>query len=624
MTFAERVEPHQGTPRKLLAACLLALTAATLVGCASSRPSSPVTARAPLACDDGIQTVFHPDAQTRVIAVRRIAKGAQITAVDSRKPVVAARAMCLVKLLVGPGATAEKDRTARSYTEGIGMEVWLPDGWNERIRNYGGGGWVGGGHRYPDQIGSKVPAIAIANMGFASGTHDGGQPWYQDGSFAFLSNGAVNLESMRDMSRRAMYEQAMKTRALVEAYYGRAPRYSYYDGHSTGGRQGLKVAQEWPDQYDGYLIAEPAVNASLFGLAALYPQVVMQSDLGISALDRPAATAFAHKVSAATARAVASCDREKLGYLVDPASCAYDPLRDAGALCTGVAGQGVTGTNADAASCMAAAEARALDKIWYGPTTDGSYDPRQTRDGRAGVVLGPKQLWWGHLRGTDLTGHIVNARTDLLALALQDVRYAADASASSDAPIRNASTPVRNRWRELTYASFAQAMQRVPTLPFLREHLANRADVAGLRDGGRKMILWTGLADDAIPPAGATHYYERVTAWAGGPAQVQRFLRLYAIPGMAHSSQGRGYTVSGRNDTVAMPALPGDNNQDPTREQDQMFSALQDWVEHGMAPGTIVLDSRDHGTTLPACVHPARPTWNGVGPGRSASSYACH
>lgn len=605
---------------KLLSACLLALPAALLVGCASSPPPAAKTA---LSCDDSIKTAFRPDDQTRVIAVRRIAKGTQVTAVDSQKPVTAARDMCLVKLLVGPGATAEKDKTARSYTEGIGMEIWLPDGWNERIRNYGGGGWVGGGHREPDKIGSKVPAIAIANMGFASGTHDGGQPWYQDASFAFLSNGTINLESMRDMSRRAMYEQAVKTRALVEAYYGRAPRYSYYDGHSTGGRQGLKVAQEWPAQYDGYLIAQPAVNASLFGLAALYPQVVMKVDLGISALDKTAATTFARKVSAATTRAVATCDTQKLGYIVDPASCAYDPLRDAAALCAGAAGEGVTGTNADAATCMSAAEARALDKIWYGPTTDGSYDPQQTREARAGAVLGPKQLWWGFPRGSNLTGQIVNARTDVLALTMQDMRYAADASANSDPPFINSSTQERNRWQELTYASYAQAMQRVPTVAFLREHLADKAELAELRDGGRKMILWNGLAEDSIPPAGATFYYERVKAWAGGEAQTQRFLRMYNIPGMAHSSQGRGFTVAGANDIVAMPALPGDNNQTPSRESDQMFTALQDWVERGIAPGTLVITSRDKATTLPICVYPTKPTWNGSGPARSASSYAC-
>ena len=212
----------------------------------------------PLACDDGIKTAFRPDADTSVIAVRLVKKGEELKAPDvPQPPITAAADLCLVKLLVGPGATAEKDKTARSYSEGIGIEVWLPThaNWNERIRNYGGGGWVGGGHRYADKIGSKVPAIVNANIGYASGTTDAGQPWYQDGSFAFLSDGKVNAESLRDFSVRAMVEQAVKTKALVNLYYGKAPKYAYYDGHSQGGRQGMKLVQEYPELYDGYMIA---------------------------------------------------------------------------------------------------------------------------------------------------------------------------------------------------------------------------------------------------------------------------------------------------------------------------------------------------------------------------------
>jgi hypothetical protein len=119
-----------------------------------------------------------------LVAVRTVNKGAAPVAVDSPSPVTAAVDMCLVKLLVGPGTTAEMDRTARSYSEGIGIEVWLPApaAWNERIRNYGGG-WVGGGHRTPGQIGSKVPALVNANLGYAVGTTDADQPGSQDGSF---------------------------------------------------------------------------------------------------------------------------------------------------------------------------------------------------------------------------------------------------------------------------------------------------------------------------------------------------------------------------------------------------------------------------------------------------------
>src|SRR2546423_10134459 len=144
-----------------------------------------------LPCDDGIRPAFGPDADTRSIAVRLVKKGGELKAPEAPQPVTAAADLCLVKLLVGPGATAEKDKTARSYSEGIGIEVWLPThaNWNERIRNYGGGGWVGGGHRYADKIGSKGPAIVNANIWYAPGPTYAGPPWAQEGSVALLSHG---------------------------------------------------------------------------------------------------------------------------------------------------------------------------------------------------------------------------------------------------------------------------------------------------------------------------------------------------------------------------------------------------------------------------------------------------
>ena len=536
--------------------------------------------------------------------------------------------MCLVKLLVGPGVTAEKDKTARSYSEGIGIEVWLPTpvNWNERIRNYGGGGWVGGGHRYADKVGSKVPAIVNANMGYASGTTDAGQPWYQDGSFAFLSNGKVNAEAFRDFSVRAMVEQAVKTKALVNLYYGMPPKYTYYDGHSQGGRQGLKIAQDYPELYDGYMIAAPALSIPMFGTTALYPQLVMKTELGYTALNKAEAAAFAVKVEAANKRAVAACDKAGLGFLLDPFACDYDPARDAGALCMGEAGNGVTGSNADRASCMSLKEAIALDKIWFGPTPDGSFDAAQSPDSRGGKSLGKNQIWWTFAKGTAVGGQITSANTDSVAQALQDVRYAADTGATSAIPITNGSTSERNKWQELSYAALADAVNKstaAAEATLFSDLATDKADLGKLRDLGRKVIVYNGLADDAIPPAGSINYHERVVAAMGGHAAVQKFMRMYLLPGAAHSSQGRAYAANGKNDAVPLPRLPGNANQTPTREQDQFFTALVDWVEKDQPPGEITLMSRDGHVSYPVCVYPLRTTWNGNGPVTQATSFSC-
>ncbi len=600
-------------------AALMVAVAALLSGCVTPPPTGP------LACNDGIKVAFKPDALTTVVSVREIRKGTALTAVDSASPITMAGDVCLVKLLVGPGATAEKDKSARSYSEGIGIEVWLPAQWNERIRNYGGGGWVGGGHRYPDQIGSKVPALINANMGYASGTTDAGQPWYQDPSFAHLSNGQLNLESLRDFTTRAMVEQAVKTRALVALYYAKAPRYSYYDGHSQGGRQGLKVAQEFPELYDGYMIGQPAISPPMFGTVAIQPQIVMRTELGFTSADKALAAAFAKKVEAANKRAVAQCDKPGLGFLLDPFSCNYDPLRDADALCSGAVGDGVTGSNADAASCMSAKEATALNKIWYGATSDGSWDPAQSAESRSGKSLGARQLWWTFTRSAAIGGLITGAETDNLALLTQDVRYAADASTTARPPLVNGSTPVRNQWMTLDAADLATALRQFPVKqPALsRDYMTDATDLRKLRDLGRKVIVHSGLVDDAIPPAGNINYHERVVATMGGHGEVQKFMRMYLVPGAAHSSQGRAYTVGGSNNGVPLARLPGNANQTPGREQDQFFTALVDWVEKGVAPGDLMITSRDNSLSYPICVYPKRTTWDGSGPARATASYRC-
>jgi feruloyl esterase len=104
--------------------------------------------------------------------------------------------------------------------------------------------------------------------------------------------------------------------------------------------------------------------------------------------------------------------------------------------------------------------------------------------------------------------------------------------------------------------------------------------------------------------------------------QLRRF--LHAInSNKVFGTHSRAYKVGGHNDAVPLPKLPGNANQTPTRELDQFFTALVDWVEKGVAPGEIMLTSRDNSVSFPVCVYPLMTTWNGSGPATQASSYTC-
>src|SRR5438552_15028534 len=90
-----------------------------------------------------------------------------------------------------------------------------------------------------------------------------------------------------------------------------------------------------------------------------------------------------------------------------------------------------------------------------------------------------------------------------------------------------------------------------------------------------------------------------------------------------HSSTGPAYAAGGENDAVPLPTPPGNANQHPTREQDQFFTALVDWLEKGTAPGEIMLTSRDNSVSYPVCVYPLRTIWSGNGDAKQASNYSC-
>ena len=158
----------------------------------------------------------------------------------------------------------------------------------------------------------------------------------------------------------------------------------------------------------------------------------------------------------------------------------------------------------------------------------------------------------------------------------------------------------------------------------LGDLFSSNPDLSKLRNRGAKILVHHGLGEDVIPAAGMVNYYTRVAAKMGGDAEVQKFMRLYLTPAIAHSSQGRAYTIgNARNGTVPQPKLPGNGNQTPTRDRDQMFSALVDWVEKGLEPGSIVITSTDGSASYPICVYPQKITWYGTGPAQVAASYAC-
>ena len=387
---------------------------------------------------------------------------------------------CLVKLLVKPA---------------INIWVGLPTGgnWNGRLQSEGGGGYAG-------SVGTATGSIAARYIGVQTDTgHTGGS-----GTFGCVNNcagatqagpGIMDKQLQTDFAYRSEHLMAVLGKQLAQAFYGQLPVYSYWNGCSTGGRQGLRMAQQFPTDYNGILAGAPAIHWDRFQAYQIWPQMVMSLDTG-----GPISGA---KQTLATNAAVAACDLTNGahdGFITDPRKCTHNPVLDptiTTASCTSV-------NNA----CLTPAEAGAIQKIWEGA--------RNTSN---------QLLWYGLKRGASLSGL---AGTNPFAIAIAQPQYWVYFYPQWD-------------WHTLTYANyetfFLQTMQRVN--PLMASEIPN---LSAFHNAGGKILTWQGWADQLIMPEGSTSYYDNVTQYmAGGDySQIQPWYRHFMAPGVGHCGGGTG------------------------------------------------------------------------------------
>jgi feruloyl esterase len=572
-----------------------------------------------LTCDDSMKAEFKPDSLTTVLLVKAYKKGDPLALSNTPAtpaPPAAANDVCVVKLLVGPGNPGPAGLPSTSA--GIGIEVWLPTpaNWNHRIHVIGGGGWAGGVQTDPTRLAgaggaggpTSSPMIASTMEGAVSASTDTGHTG-GNGSFAMNPDGTINTVLWNDFAQRGIHEMALKTKALTKSYYGKNAKYAYWDGFSTGGRQGHKLAQLHPEDFDGILAGAPAFNWTRFITNELYPQIVYQRDLGGVPLT-------AGQLNLMGNAAINACDvvgGQHLGYIEDPSQCRYDPTLDASVLCTASGGTNTT------ANCVSATQAQAMNKLWYGEARNGSA-PSPAVDNAWDPTLDGNHLWYGLARGSSFGGlggsnagvpAPFTIATDMVALEDQNPTLA---TPSFTNPTGNGA----NGWKNLSYPLLGTSYDNGVLLqaPFAYINTDN-PDLRKFKASGGKMLLYHGLADVLIMPQGSIQYYNRVVAEMGSLKHVQKFYRFFLVPGMTHGL-GNGTTNPNAN-----PPLPGT----AATGTQQLYDVLTNWVEKGMAPtridiSTVATTAFPVVKSRPICLYPAKAKYTG-GDVNIASSYTC-
>jgi hypothetical protein len=394
-------------------------------------------------------------------------------------------AYCLVRILFGTNPN-------QNINILIGLPLSVADGgqgrllgaWNGRTQGLGGGGCAGVAN--PNAL---LPAI---NNGYVASGNDTG---HSGGNCepGVNADGTYNLQFINDFIRDGIKQQVLFSKSVARAYYGVQAAYNYWNGCSTGGRQGYLLAQELGNELEGILANAPAIYWTRFQTAQMWGQIAMKQLTG-----GPISSA---KLAQTTASAVQACDVSdgvSDGIIEDPRICTFSAK-------TNICGS----PNAPAANCLTAAEAEAIDKIWDGP---------RNRKGN--------KVWFGLDRGTNLSG--LNG-TNPFALGVTQFHWDE---------------------HDLNFDWQTVSMERYPQVA--QDGSQNIADVTDtfapldqFKAHGGKLLTWVGGNDQLIFPRGVINYYRQMASQYGRGekpdfANLQSFYRLFRAPGVAHCGGGAG------------------------------------------------------------------------------------
>ncbi len=361
----------------------------------------------------------------------------------------------------------------------IKVEVWLPSdaGWNGKLQAVGNGAFTGS-IRYG---GGRSLAYGLA-LGYATASTDTG---HEGGSASF---GLGHPEKVIDFGWRSTHEMTVTAKQVIEAYYGEPAEYAYWQGCSAGGRQALKQAQRFPEDFDGIIAGAPGNDWTGRSVAALRVAKPLETNERARLLEDKRLL-----VHEAVLEACDAADGVIDGVVGDPQQCDFDPGT---LLCEG----------ADDASCLTGAQVETVRMLYS--------SPKNPKTGRAitGLLPGSELDWtdFGWTRSARNTG-------------VEQFKYLVDEDP------------------EWTIDRFEFERDIVRAEETDNDTLnALDPDLQPLFDNGGKVIVYHGWSDAQISPANATQYYERLVETIGDSDAVHDSYRLFMAPGMGHCGGGQG------------------------------------------------------------------------------------
>ncbi|KAJ8080048.1 hypothetical protein PM082_016875 [Marasmius tenuissimus] len=446
-----------------------------------------------------------------------------------------------------------------SNDSSINMEAWLPRNWTGRFLSLGNGG-LAGCIQYNNL--AYTTSLGFAAVGANNG-HNGT-------SGAAFEN---HPEVLADFVYRSVHTNVVIGKEITEAFYGQRHKKSYYLGCSTGGRQGIKSVEDFPEDFDGVVAGAPAINwNNLIAWAGhLYSEITKDANSS-SFIPTDYWSGLIHN------DIISQCDGidgVRDGIIEDPNRCHYDP---SALLCA---------ENSTNGTCLTVTQVETVRKV---------YSPFLGSDGR--------ELFPAPQPGGEADPDFLLAISGYPSPFTSEwFKYAVYNNASYD--------PTTLTMEDYEYA--------IRLNPF--DVATFEGDLDAFRQRGGKVLTYHGQADGLISPKISERYYERVQEISGSASgELDEYFRFFRIPGMEHCAGGPGAWQVGQSG-VSVASLDADKN---------VLMAMVKWVEMGEAPETLegvkyVGDDKEKGEAFRRrhCRYPLRSTYDGVGDASKLESWRC-